>query len=405
MDENELFDIAGKILHKLCVDIPSRRVGSEGNIEATNYFEELTSANGFKTESLEFDCIDWEGGEVHLEAEGESFEAFASPYSLGCDLRGELVAASSQQELDTHDLSGKILLMHGDIVKGQLMPKDYPFYYPEEHKRIYDALERKKPAAIITATGRDPGMAGAMYPFSLFEDGNFDIPSVYMKDVEGERLLDQLPKTIQLRSDATRIPSYGRNPIARRGVDDTQKIVLTAHIDAKMGTPGAIDNAGGVVVLGLLSRLLAKYDGETVIELIAFNGEDNYSAPGQLTYINTYGGTFPAIRLAINLDGLGYHEGKTAFSLYECPKELEKIVKDTLAEHDEFVQGDQWYQSDHSIFIQSGVPAMAITTDQFAEAWSRIAHTELDTPEIVDIAKLVRAALGLADLVEKLTLA
>lgn len=31
-------------------------------------------------------------------------------------------------------------------------------------------------------------MMGALYPFPLFEDGDFDIPSVYMTDVEGERL-------------------------------------------------------------------------------------------------------------------------------------------------------------------------------------------------------------------------
>ena len=44
--------------------------------------------------------------------------------------------------------------------------------------------------AIIAATGRDPGLAGGVYPFPLIEDGDFDIPSVYMKDVEGDRLAD-----------------------------------------------------------------------------------------------------------------------------------------------------------------------------------------------------------------------
>ncbi|MBK9392004.1 MAG: M28 family peptidase [Bacteroidetes bacterium] len=32
-------------------------------------------------------------------------------------------------------------------------------------------------------------------------------------------------------------------------------MVVTAHIDAKKGTPGAIDNATGVIVLLLLSEL------------------------------------------------------------------------------------------------------------------------------------------------------
>lgn len=402
MDEHELIEGANRFLHKLCVELPTRRVGSDGNREATDFFNETISNFGFNSTCIEFDCVDWECDNVSLTVEGSSFAAFASPYSLGCHLHGQLEAASSLAELNALDLDGKILLLYGEIAKGQLMPKEFPFFYPEEHKQIIDTLEAKKPDAIIAATGRDPGMAGAMYPFNLFEDGNFNIPSVYMTDVEGGRLHKFLHQKTTLVSEASRIPSTGCNPIARRGRKANKRIVLTAHIDAKIGTPGAIDNAGGVVTLLTLANLLQHYKGSLTIELVAFNGEDYYSAPGQIAYIRECAPTFPEILLAVNLDGLGYVEGKTAYSLYDCPVGVTEKIEKVFALQDEFVQGDSWYQSDHSIFIQNKVPAMAITTDQFSEVWAGIAHTMKDSPDIVDTSKLVNAALGLYDLIFEL---
>ena len=66
-------------LRKLCQEIPSRRVGSEGNRAATGYFEATVSNAGFGTETDAFDCIDWTSDGVDLEVEGVALEAFASP--------------------------------------------------------------------------------------------------------------------------------------------------------------------------------------------------------------------------------------------------------------------------------------------------------------------------------------
>ena len=68
----------------------------------------------------------------------------------------------------------------------------------------------------------------------------------------------------------------------------TQKITVFAHIDAKDGTPGALDNGAGVVVLLLLAELLQDYDGGVELELVALNGEDYYSAAGEMQYWNDY---------------------------------------------------------------------------------------------------------------------
>jgi aminopeptidase YwaD len=62
-------------------------------------------------------------------------------------------------------------------------------------------------------------------------------------------------------------------------------MVVLAHIDAKAGSPGALDNAAGVVVLLLLAELLAGDTLPSSIELVAINGEDYYSNPGEQLFL------------------------------------------------------------------------------------------------------------------------
>jgi aminopeptidase YwaD len=298
-------------------------------------------------------------------------------------------------------VAGHVLLLHGALAQEQLMPKNFTFYNPDHHQRIVALLEEKAPAAIIAATGRNPELAGAVYPFPLLEDGDFDIPSVYMTDVEGERLAACAGRDVSLLSQATRIPSTGCNVIARKGAG-ARRVVFFAHIDAKAGTPGAIDNASGVVILLLLAELLAGYDGDLGVELVALNGEDYYAASGEMQWLRMNEGRMDHILLGVNMDGVGFHLGKTAFSLYGCPAEIEQAIRAELAPRDGMIEGDPWYQSDHSLFVFNGVPALAFTSDHFTELWTAIAHTPHDVPDVVDPARLVAVAEALHALLLRL---
>ncbi|HEX6304436.1 MAG TPA: M28 family peptidase [Anaerolineales bacterium] len=402
MTTHKLSTKAGAYLRKLCLEIPNRRVGSQGNQEATGFFAGVMASFGFEVESPEFDCMDWTQEGAQLTVAGAAYEVQPSPYSLGCRARAPLVAASTLDELQQLQCGGKILLLSGDLTREHLMPKNFTFYNPEEHQHIIRLLEAKQPQAIIAATSRDPGMAGAMYPFPLIEDGDFDIPSVYMKDVNGDRLAVYTGKDVFLESRARRIPAKGCNVVARKGGDPNLRVVLFAHIDAKIGTPGAIDNASGIVTLLLLAELLQDYSGEMGIEIMALNGEDYYSVPGEMLFLSQNAGKFEQILLGVNLDGAGYHRGKTAFSLYNPPAEIAEVVRDVFAGYASMVEGEQWYQSDHSLFVMNGRPALAITSDAFMELSSEITHTPEDKPEIVAVEKLVDIALALRDMLQRL---
>jgi aminopeptidase YwaD len=384
------------------LEIPTRRVGSVGNRAATDFFAETVAAFGFETETPAFDCIDWVEEGAQLSVEGGSFAVSPSPFSLGCRVQAPLAVVSTEEALEAVEARGKILLLHGALAKEQLMPKNFPFYNPEHHQRIVGLLEEKAPFAIVAATSRNPELAGGIYPFPLIEDGDFDIPSVYMTEEEGQRLLPHVGREVTLTSETRRIPATGCNVVARKGRDPHRRVVLFAHIDAKRGSPGAIDNATGVVILLLLAELLADYADELGVEIVALNGEDYYAAPGEIQFVERNAGRFEEIVLGVNLDAPGYREGHTAYSLYDCPDAVAAAIHRAFSAYDELAEGDRWYQSDHSLFIQHQRPALTITSEQFVMLSTEITHTPKDHPRVVDTAKLVPVARGLRELLRAL---
>ncbi len=397
----ELFNRSLYYLDILCNRIGERCVGSEGNREATRFLEKELTAAGWQTSATEFDAIDWRDGGARLECDGKTFEAFTGPYSLPFKGSATMLAASTADELKLPEMAGKIILLHGELAREQLMPKNFVFYNPEEHQQIIRLLENGKPAAIIGATGRNSALAGGVYPFPLIEDGDFDIPSVYMTEEEGRRLLPHAGSKVILASESERIPGKGYNIIAVKGRENADRIVVSAHIDAKKGTPGAIDNATGVITLLLLADLLRDYDGIHQIELVAFNGEDYYAVPGQMSYIAANQGKFSSMILDINIDGAGYQEGPSAFSEFNLPEELLAKLMRVIDGYPGITTGPQWPQGDHSIFVQFGVPAVAVTSRWFIDNMEHqdLTHTPKDRPEITDCGKLVEIAKALNDFI------
>lgn len=382
-------------LDALCSVKPNRRTGSPGNRAATEFFARAIGQWGYKLDTTPFPCLDHRSEGASLAHGGRSFEVQTSPYSNGCGLGAELVAASTVEELEKCACEGKILLMKGELCAEQLMPKNFVFYNPDHHKKIYALLEGKQPAAIVTATGKKPELVGALYPFPLICDGDFDIPSVYCKDTVGEEIAARTGGAFELRIDARRIPSTACNVIARKNPDAREKIVVCAHIDAYENAPGASDDASGIVVEMLLAEMLKEYRGPSCIEIIAFNGEDHYSAGGQMDYLRRYGKEFGSIAVAVNVDDVGYVIGRSAYSLYECPEEIQACAERAFGPYGGIVKGEPWYQGDHVIFVQNGRPAIALTSENMRELMATITHTAADTPDIVDCGKLYEVARAL----------
>lgn len=117
MKSTHLSEQAEKYLQRLCVEISNRCVGSISYRAATDIFAGGVESFSNQTACPEFDCIDWANNGAHLTVNSEPFDAFVSPYSLGCNLSAPLVIVSSVEELETVDAANKIILMRGDVAK------------------------------------------------------------------------------------------------------------------------------------------------------------------------------------------------------------------------------------------------------------------------------------------------
>jgi aminopeptidase YwaD len=232
----------------------------------------------------------------------------------------------------------------------------------------------------------------------MFEDGDFDLPSVFMSAAEGLRLAEHAGEAVRVESRCERIPSTGTNVVATKGTAD-RRVVVFAHIDSRIGTPGANDNASGVTALLLLAQLLENYRGSMRVELVAMNGEDYYSNPGELQYLAANAGRFQEIELGINLDDAGYLHGGVAYSLYGVDAQVSTRVRTLFSRHPGIAEGPEWYQGDHGLFLMNQRPALALTTDRLDEVMAEITHSPKDTIDKVDPAKPAMVAEALRELI------
>ncbi|MBN2840122.1 MAG: M28 family peptidase, partial [Coriobacteriia bacterium] len=289
----------------------------------------------------------------------------------------------------------------GEIAAEQLTPRNYPFYQMESHVALLAALDRAAPAAIIAATDRTP-MAAALHPFPLFEDAALGYPSTYLLHTQAPALLEHAGAQVALEIDSHQVPANGEQLVARREGCRPGRVLVSAHIDSRHGTPGALDNATGAAMLLALADLLAHTTPRVAVELLPFNGEDNFAAYGEVAYLKEYGDGLSDVLLAVNIDAAGRSGDRTAFSFYGASDELRAAVTEAAEAFDSVEEGPGWPMSDHMVFAMRGVPAVAITSTGLNDIAATVAHTPADTPELVDPQVVVEAAGFIAAVIEGL---
>jgi aminopeptidase YwaD len=388
-------------LDTLCSFLPDRRPGSEGNRQATAYVAEELARSGWSVSMPEFEVTDWrtDGGE--LQVDGKSIEVTPSPYGLGAAAGGPIRILREVADLDRVDLRGSIVVLAGALAAEPLTPKAFPFYGSDEHAAIVSALEAAAPAAVLAATGKYPALCGALDPFPLIEDGDFAIPTATLRPADAVPLFDRDGAAASLEIRSERWRSTAANVTASRGLS-APRITVIAHIDTKPGTPGAVDNAAGVVVLLMLAELLGPQrvpDLSIGVELLAVNGEDHYAAPGELAWLADHEAQLDDISLVINIDGAGYRGGRSAYSTYNLDADLARHVDRAFGATATLVPGPEFYQSDHAIFAMRGRPAVAITTELVDEMLETLFHSPDDTPAQVDLGLVADIAEAIANLI------
>lgn len=294
------------------------------------------------------------------------------------------------------------MFLHSQLTKASLQPKDYPFYYPNEHKELIDALEDSGVAAIVAVTGEHPTYG--LKPFSLFEDGNFKVPSAYISYEEWEKMKPVFKNnSLKLVIDSHIEQVRSRQLIAQKEAKNAKgNILVCAHMDSKYETPGALDNAAGLVMMMQTMELLKKENLNYAIDFVPFNSEEYYEATGELIYLNDCKRKNKEFALVINIDSVGHVGSGIAVSTYNMDSRFAAILEKLCDDHPMVAKGPKWYSGDHAIYAFKGVASLAVTSQDFFSGGLKRTHTPKDIKDTVDYETLALGAKFIAKLLRAL---
>lgn len=214
--------------------------------------------------------------------------------------------------------------------------------------------------------------------------------------------------------------------ITRAGSASPEEIILIgAHYDSVIGSPGANDNASGVAALLELSRLFTTVAPARTLRLVAFVNEEppffNIGQPGSMLYAREARRRGDNIRLMAALETIGCYRDEpgsqsyppllrywypdrgdfVAFiSNFRSRRVMHRFARAFRAASDfplehaalpAIIPGVAW--SDHLSFWRHRYRAMMITDTAFYRY--PYYHTAQDTPERLDYHSLARLTTGL----------
>jgi hypothetical protein len=218
-----------------------------------------------------------------------------------------------------------------------------------------------------------------------------------------------------------------------RGTDLVdENVIIGAHYDSAVGTPGADDNATGTAAVLELARLLREAKLRRTVRFVLFvNEEPPYfqtDEMGSLVYAQKLRREGTKVSAMISLEMLGYYSDKKGtqqypplfgwlypdegnFIAFVGDQDSRKLVRKAVQlfrSSTQFpsegvaapgdLEGVGW--SDHWSFWQKGYPAIMITDTALFR--NRYYHTQRDTPQKLDYERMARVVMGVSRVVESL---
>lgn len=343
-----------------------RSVGSKENDQLLSLCENFASSLGYEVQSQKLPSHTWSGSLSFLTLSEESCTVLPSPFSPPCKVTAPLVFASQKATLVGLDASTSILVVHGALAKE-----------PMRDSELLGLLTHTKAKAIICLTGMHDSTG--LSPFPLIASASFPIPSCYAPSSLIESLLqakeDRLSVPLQLFSDVKQkesrqllisVPSF------------KPTLLVAAQLDCKYGTLGALHHASSVAIL--LSLMQQKIDSS--IAFLLTNGQAYDQGIGYTTF--QHFNTFPITEI-VRLTGLGCKQSTLAFQ--DFGSSLAPLLRERGLPEIQFGKERCNCGLAELVFSSSNQSMLA-----------RVADTQLDTLQAVDMQILTNQAQQLGEL-------
>ena len=241
-------------------------------------------------------------------------------------------------------------------------------------------------AAAVIVYNNEPGIIAAQ----LREPSA--IPAVTISQEDGQALLSLLqagPVTLRVEVNAETKTLESRNVVAQPPGQDC-RVVAGGHYDSVPAGPGANDNASGTAVVMEMARVLAA-DGQMDDVCFALFGAEEVGLLGSAHYVSALDAQARSrVRGMLNFDMLAVGDRWPLVGSAEIVQ-LAAQAAETLGISHEVADAPPNVGSDHSSFIDAGIPAMLFNC--FCDEHY---HTADDRLEFVQGERLAQAgAIGL----------
>ncbi|MBS3953588.1 MAG: M28 family peptidase [Methylomicrobium sp.] len=220
------------------------------------------------------------------------------------------------------------------------------------------------------------------------------------------------------------------------GITHPEEIILVgAHYDSVLGSPGANDNASGVAAVLEIARLLKKESLSRTVRFITFVNEEppffQTDKMGSRVYASRSRQRGEKIVAMLSLETIGYYSNEKGSQKYPFPfslfypdtanfigfvgnissrslvREAIEIFRSNTAFPSEGIAAPGWIMgigwSDHWSFWQEGYPAIMIT-DTALFRYQHY-HSQQDLPDRIDYERMARVVVGISRVVRQLSTA
>lgn len=303
-----MIDIKEELILKhvtfLSDSIGSRVLGTQNESKGANYVEQEIRKCGLKTAIETFEAPGFSPSKVKLrltrpiECEIPCVPWMYSGITPAEGVEAELACIRSTEELDKkdNDLIGKIVCV--------ISPQKN---YLSVCRQLVRSVARSHAAGMVIFSGEGP-----MRSYSLPPDETSVVPTVSISSRDGQKLLMDLVRYGRISASLTVNASRGRvkscNVIGNLNGTEfaDQKVVLCAHIDSVLGSPGANDNASGVAAVLEIARAMAREKPERTIEFVVFGAEEPHPyCLGSRFYVSQSRSKLSNIMAVLNFDMVG----------------------------------------------------------------------------------------------------
>ncbi len=159
----------------------------------------------------------------------------------------------------------------------------------------------------------------------------------------------------------------------------SETVLICAHHDTHLLSPGATDNAAGVAIMLELARILAQRKPNLSYHFVSFGGEE-FGLKGSWAYASRV--KLDDIRLCINLDSIGELPGML-LALSAGNKEMIDWISGLAmrSSYPAYCRRTSTSGGDNIVFAANGIPTIHLAS--YGLTSGKVSHSQIDTVDLL----------------------